>query len=380
MIERFATGIAGFDEISGGGLPLRRSTLIAGEAGAGKTLFLLSVIAAGPLARGEAALFLSMEERPETLVANARSIGLDLAVAVDEGRLRIDHIGEPAEHSVERGPYSLEGLRIRIAAGLKAANARFLAIDTIEALFARFENGRILRAELVRLFRWLQSEGITTLISGEKGAGPITRRGLEEYVSDCVIVLENDTEGEVATRRLRILKYRGAAHGLNKYPFLIAASGITIMPISSARFDHRVSAERVGTGIGALDTALDGGLRRGSTSLLSGGTGSGKTIFASHAVEAACERGERALYLSFEESPDELVQNVSAAGVALAPHREAGRLVVISARPTLMGLEQHLVILYRQVIEHAPRWWWSTLCRPSHRRETRRASTARPCA
>ncbi|MFQ6550533.1 circadian clock protein KaiC [Aestuariibius sp. 2305UL40-4] len=354
MIERFKTGIEGFDQLTGGGLPKDRTTLVTGGSGCGKTLFMLSILARGLLSRGEPAVFLSFEERPRDLIDNAASIGLDLQDFIDRDLLHIDHIVPPREGMTAVGEYTLDGLKLRIEMALKSIGAAYLALDTIETLFLMFEDERAIRGELVRLLNYLSDTGVTTIMSGEKGDGRVTRRGFEEYISDCVIVLENDTMGDVATRRLRVIKYRGAHHGPNKYPFLIDEQGVTIMPLTSALFDHTVSSDRLTTGTAALDEALGGGIRRGSTVLLSGGSGTGKTILASLTVEAACQLGERALYMSFEESPKELIENVRSAGIDLKTPREDGTLVISSARPTLMGLERHLVELYRLVESHRP--------------------------
>ncbi|MEO0362728.1 MAG: circadian clock protein KaiC, partial [Pseudomonadota bacterium] len=345
MIEKFETGISGFDELSFGGLPVGRTTLIAGDAGCGKTLFALEALIRGAAAKGEPVLFITFEETPRNLIDNARSIGLDLEPLIASGALRIDHVSAASVADDEVGSYSLEGLRLRVELGLRASGATFLGIDTIEALFARFRDERAVRAELAALLTFLAGRGVTTLMTGERGGAAITRRRLEEYVSDCVLLLEQDVVDDVSTRRMQIVKYRGARHGSNKYPFLIDAGGFWVMPMSSARLDHDVSFERASTGLDTLDEALGGGIRKGSTTLVSGGAGSGKTIVAATMIEAACARGETSVYASFEESPKELARNASAAGVSLDQHLANGRLSIHCARPTLVGLERHLVEL-----------------------------------
>lgn len=353
-MEKFATGIKGFDELTHGGLPHSRITLIAGGAGCGKTLFMLMTMARGVADQGEPVVFLSFEERPEDIIDNAASIGLDLQSLIDSKRLHIEFVNRPTEAVAEVGSYNLDGLLVRIEVALKRLNARYLAIDTIETLFSMFEDQRIVRQELVRMFAWLKERGITTVLSGEQGVGQLTRHGLEEYVSDCVILLDQRTVGDVATRRLRIVKYRGAKHGTNEYPFLINSEGIIVMPLSSAPLDHPVSTAQVSTGIERLDTALVGGLRKGSTTLISGTTGTGKTLFAASIINAACRRGERALVTSFEESPDELLLHTASVGLELEQACASGHLTIHSARPMLLGLEQHLVEIYRLVEKVQP--------------------------
>lgn len=353
MIEKFLTGIDGFDQLTNGGLPKARTTLISGDPGCGKTLFMMSVLVHGAIATGQPAAFISFEERPRDLIDNAASIGLDLQDLIDRKLLVLDHIVPPRESTTEVGDYSLDGLRVRIDMALKRVNGCYVALDTIETLFAIFEDERLIRGELVRLLNNLSNAGVTTLLSGEKGEGRITRRGFEEYISDCVVVLENQTVGDLATRRLRVMKYRGAHHGPNKYPFVLDERGFTIMPLTSALFDHSVSTERFSTGLAALDEATNRGLRRGATVLISGPSGSGKTILSSLIAEAACARGENTLFMSFEESPKELLVNVKSGGADL--DRFFGEeLAICSARPTLMGLERHLVELYRLVENHKP--------------------------
>lgn len=354
MIEKFETGIVGFDEITDGGLPINRTTLVAGGAGCGKTLFLLTAMANGVLAKGNPAVFFSLEELPNDAISNAESIGLNLQHYIDGGLLVVDHVRATNHQTIEVGEYSLEGLKLRIDLALKASGAKFLIIDTIETLFTMFKDERTVRLEFIKLLQWLSSEDITCIVSGEKGDGRLTRRGLEEYVSDCVISLENETTADVATRRLRVVKYRGSQHGMNLYPFLIDDKGITVMPLSSALLNHTVSGKRLATGTKVLNDALDGGIRVGSTTLISGGTGTGKTIISSLMAEAACDRAETVIYISFEESPAELIWNVGAAGIDFTRHVLSKKLAIHSARPTSYGLERHLVELYRLVEINQP--------------------------
>lgn len=348
-MEKLSTGIDGFDQVARGGLPRSRITLIAGSAGSGKTLFMLTAAARGAAEQGVPAVFLSFEERTADIIDNAAAIGLDLPPLIDSGMLRIEQINRPTEMVEEAGGYTLDGLLIRLELALSRTKARIIAIDTIETLFGMFEDQRTVRQELVRVFNWLKERGVTAIVSGEQGDGQLTRHGLEEYVSDCVVLLVQRMVGDVATRRLRVVKYRGAEHDTNEFPFLIDGEGITVMPLSSARLNHTATAELVTTGLEGLDAALHGGIRRGSSVLITGSSGTGKTLMAASAIAAACQRGETAAVLNFEESPDELLLNTGSVGIDLKSQVSSGRLVIQAARPTLLGLEQHLVEIYRLI-------------------------------
>ncbi len=353
-MEKFITGIDGFDDVTKGGLPRARISLIAGGPGCGKTLFMLTALAHAAQ-NGEPAVFFTFEERPEDIVENAAPMGLDLKAPIDSGTLRIEHIKRPTESVEEAGSYTLDGLLMRIELALKSTDAQVIAIDTIETLFGMFENERTVRSELVRLFNWLKDRGVTGMISGEQGDGQVTRHGLEEYVSDCVVLLDQRVIEDVATRRLRIIKYRGSEHSNNEYPFLIDSQGITVMPLSSAALNHQPSDKQVTTGMTELDEALCGGHRRGSSVLISGKSGTGKSIFAISFLAEACRRGERGILLSFEESPNEIMLNAKSLGIDLEAEVEAERLVIFSTRPAILGLEQHLVQVHRLTREVKPR-------------------------
>ncbi len=348
-MQKLRTGIDGFDLVTGGGLPQSRIALIAGGAGCGKTLFMLTVCARGAAAMGIPAVFMSFEERPEDIVENAASSGLELSPLIESGMLTMEHIKRPTEMVEESGSYTLDGLLLRIELALNRTDARVIAIDTIETLFGMFANERTVRQELVRVFGWLKDRGVTTIISGERGNGQLTRHGLEEYVSDCVVWLDQRIVGDVATRRMRVVKYRGTQHSGNEFPYLIDSQGITVLPLSSAKLDHAVVTDQVTTGLDGLDAALCGGYRRGSSVLITGSSGTGKSLMAASFIAAACARGEQAAQLNFEESPDEFRVNTMSVGIDLSPALESGRLVIQSARPTLMGLEQHLVEVYRLI-------------------------------
>jgi circadian clock protein KaiC len=355
QLPRCPTGIEGLDEITGGGLPLGRPTLIAGSAGCGKTIFATEFLVRGATQYGEPGVLVTFEERAEELTQNVRSMGFDLDDLERRGLLTVDHIAVERSEIEETGEYDLEGLFIRIGHDIDRLHAKRVVLDTIESLFAGFENPAILRAELRRLFRWLKDKGVTAIITGERGDGSLTRQGLEEYVSDCVIMLDHRVDSQVSTRRLRIVKYRGAAHGTNEYPFLIDEDGVSVIPITSLQLKHEVSNERVSTGILALDDMLGGpGYYRGSSVLVSGTAGCGKTTVASSFADATCRKGERCLYFAFEESEKQLLRNMRSIGLDLETWIDRGLLNIHSSRPTLNGLEMHLATMTKLIRDFKP--------------------------
>ena len=302
-LPKAPTGIAGLDEITGGGLPAGRPTLVCGSAGCGKTLLAMEFLVRGATEFDEPGVFLAFEETADELTQNVRSLGFDLDDLAAQGKLLMDHVRMKRRDIEETGEYDLEGLFIRLGHAIDSVGAKRVVLDTIEVLFGGLSNINILRAELRRLFRWLKDKGVTAIITAERGEGTLTRHGLEEYVSDCVILLDHRVRDQLSTRRLRVVKYRGTTHGTNEYPFLIDESGITVLPITSLGLEHPASDERISTGVPRLDEMLGGqGVFRGSSVLVSGTAGTGKTSLAAHFVDAACRRGERCLYLSFEES------------------------------------------------------------------------------
>jgi circadian clock protein KaiC len=350
VLAKAPTGIGGLDEVTGGGLPRGRPTLVCGSAGCGKTLLAMEFLVRGATSYGEPGVFLAFEETPEELAQNVRSLGFDLDELVARGQLAIDHVQVERSEIEETGDYDLDGLFIRLGAAIDSVGARRVAIDTIETLFGGLGNAAILRSELRRLFRWLKDRGVTTVITGERGDGQLTRQGLEEYVSDCVILLDHRVSDQLSTRRLRIVKYRGSVHGTNEYPFLIDEDGLSVLPITSMRLEHAASTERIPTGIARLDSMLGGqGYYRGSSVLATGTAGLGKTSLAAHLAEATCRRGERCLFLSFEESEAQLVRNMRSIGIDLQTPIDAGLLVVHASRPTLQGLESHLLAIHKLV-------------------------------
>jgi circadian clock protein KaiC len=354
-LAKCASGIAGFDEITGGGFPRGRTSLVAGSAGCGKTQLAMEFIARGARDYNEPGVFMSFEENEEDLKSNVRSLGFDLDDLIERKLLAMDYVAVERSEIEETGEYDLDGLFVRLQHAISSVGAKRVALDTIEALFSGLTNQAILRAELRRLFRWLKAQGVTTLITGERGDGTLTRQGIEEYVSDCVITLDHRVTDQLSTRRLRIVKYRGSTHGTNEYPFLITHTGISVLPITSLSLNHAVSNERVSTGVPRLDTMLGGqGYYRGTTILLTGTAGTGKTSLSASFVDAACRRGEKCLYLAFEESQDQIIRNMRSIGIDLRPHVDKGLLKFHASRPTFYGLEMHLLVTHMLVEQQRP--------------------------
>lgn len=354
-LPKAPTGIQGLDEITGGGLPRGRPTLVCGGAGCGKTLLAMEFLARGAIQYGEPGVFMAFEETAEELAQNVLSLGFDLDQLAKQKKVIVDFVRVERSEIEETGEYDLEGLFVRIGYAIDAIGAKRVVLDTIETLFSGLSNATILRAELRRLFRWLKDKGVTAIITGERGQGMLTRHGLEEYVSDCVILLDHRVIEQVSTRRLRIVKYRGTAHGTNEYPFLIDEDGISVLPITSLGLEHVVSNERVSSGIPKLDVMLGGqGYYRGSSVLVSGSAGTGKTSVATSFADAACRRGERCLYFAFEESPGQIVRNLRSIGLNLGPWVEQGLLQFQAIRSTLYGLEMHLAAFHKLVTDFKP--------------------------
>jgi circadian clock protein KaiC len=355
-LPKAATGIEGLDEITGGGLPRGRPTLVCGSAGCGKTLLAMEFLVRGATQFGEPGVFLAFEETAEELAENVRSLGFDLEDLAGQNKLLVDYVHVERSEIEETGEYDLEGLFIRLGFAIDSIGAKRVVLDTLEVLFGGLQNESILRAELRRLFRWLKDRGVTAVITGERGEGALTRHGLEEYVSDCVILLDHRLSDQLATRRLRVVKYRGSIHGTNEYPFLIDERGIEVLPVTSLGLTHEASTERVSSGVPGLDDMLDGqGFYRGSSVLVSGKAGTGKTSLGAHFVDAACRRGERCVYFAFEESRSQVVRNMRSIGLDLQPWVDKGLLLFNASRPTLHGLERHLVIMYKTIREFQPR-------------------------
>jgi circadian clock protein KaiC len=355
-IAKAPSGITGFDQITSGGLPRGRATLVCGGAGCGKTLFAIEFLVNGAVTHGEPGVFVAFEETAEELTENVRSLGFELDTLVANHLLAIDYMKIDRSEIEEAGAYDLEGLFVRLAHAIDSIGAKRIVLDTLEALFAGFTNEALLRSELRRLFRWVKEKGVTAVITGEQGDGLLTRYGLEEYVSDCVIALDNRVVEQVSTRRLRIVKYRGSAHGNNEYPFLIDERGISVLPVTSLGLDYGVSTDRIPTGVHALDDMLDGGgYFRGSSILVSGTAGTGKSSLAALFADASCRRKERTLYFALEESSAQVIRNMRSIGLELDVWEAKKLLEIHAARPTVFGLEAHLVRMHKAVEQFEPR-------------------------
>lgn len=354
VLDKTPTGITGLDEITGGGLPQGRPSLICGAAGCGKTIFAMEFIVHGA-EMGEPGVFVSFEETAEDLKKNFISMDPDLDDLINQNKISFDYIRIERSEIEETGEYDLEGLFIRLGYAIDSIGAKRVVLDTVEALFSGFSAEAVLRSELRRLFQWLKEKGVTAVITGESGEKTLTRYGLEEYVADCVILLNNPVINKITTRNLRIVKYRGSSHGTNEYPFLIGEKGITILPITSIGLDHGVSDEHVSTGIGRLDTMLNGGgYYKGSSVLVTGSAGTGKSSIAAKFADSTCQNGNKCLYLAFEESPKQIIRNMKSISIDLEQWANKGLLKFHATRPTLYGLEIHLVTIYKLVNEFEP--------------------------
>lgn len=354
-ISKCPTGILGLDEVTFGGLPRGRPTLVCGGAGCGKTLLGIEFLVRGATQFNEPGVCISFEETAEELAQNVGSLGFDVNALISQKKLAIDYVQIERSMVEETGEYDLEALFVRLGQAVDSIGAKRVVLDSIETLFSSLENEAILRSELRRLFRWLKDRKLTAVVSGERGEGKLTRHGLEEYISDCVILLDHRVTETVFTRRLRIVKYRGSTHGTNEYPFLIDQDGISVLPVTSIELKYAVSDERISTGIPALDQMLGGkGYFRGSSILVSGTAGTGKTSMAAHFADAACARGERCIIFSFEESADQITRNMRSIGINLSRWINKGLLQFYAARPTTFGLEMHLVKMHKMINNFNP--------------------------
>ncbi|CAN5892306.1 circadian clock protein KaiC [soil metagenome] len=354
-LAKVPSGIEGFDQLTDGGLPRNRTTLVCGGAGCGKTLFAMEFLVNGARDHGEPGVFIAFEETDDEIASNVTSLGFDVPALIEDKMLVIDHIRIDRREIQETGEYDLEGLFVRIDYAIKSVKAKRVVIATLEALFAGFDNEALLRAELRRLFHWLKERNVTAVITAEAGDGKFTRYGLEEYVSDCVISLDNRIVDQVSTRRLRVVKYRGSAHGSNEYPFLIDENGFSVLPVTSLGLDYPVSEERVSTGVAALDSTFQGGGSfRGSSVMVSGTAGTGKSSLAAMFANATCARKEKTLYFALEESTSQVVRNMRSIGIDLAQRENKKLLQIHAARPTLFGLEMHLVRMHQAVEKFQP--------------------------
>lgn len=356
IFPKTRTGIDGLDEITGGGFPTGRPTLICGSAGCGKTLLAIQFLVKGIIENNEPGVFMSFEESTKDLAQNVKSLGFDLDKLIAQKKLHIDHVRIERSEIEETGEYDLEGLFVRLNYAIDSIGAKRVVLDTIESLFGGLTDTGLLRAELRRLFHWLKAKGVTAIITGERGEILLTRQGLEEYVSDCVILLDFRVIDQIATRRLRIVKYRGSTHGSNEYPFLIDEDGISVLPITSVKLEHSVSADIISTGLPALDNLFKvKGIFRGSSALITGSAGTAKTILASYFALSSCKRRERVLYFSFEESPAQLIRNMKSLDINLEQYVKSKLLHIHSSRPSLQGLEMHLLLLHKLIKQFKPR-------------------------
>jgi circadian clock protein KaiC len=354
-LAKSPTGIQGLDEITFGGLPRGRTTLVCGSAGCGKTLLSLEFLIRGALRYNEPGVFMAFEETAEELTKNIASLGFDLNDLIRREKLVIDYVHLERSEIEETGEYDLEGLFLRLGHAIDSIGAKRVVLDTIEAIFSSFSNTFILRAELRRLFRWLKDKGVTAIVTAERGGGTLTRHGLEEYVSDCVILLDHRVVDQISTRRIRIVKYRGSVHGTNQYPFLIDNEGISVLPITSISLNHGVTNRRISSGVARLDTMLGGkGYYRGTSVLVSGTAGTGKSSLCAHFVDAACRRRERCLYIATEESPQQIVRNMRSIGIDLEPWVKKGLLHFHAVRSTFFSLEMHLAVLHKMIHQLKP--------------------------
>jgi len=355
QLEKARAGIAGFDEITKGGVPKGRPTIICGGPGCGKTMFAVEFLVRGATQFGEPGVLMTFEETAAEMTKNVASLGFDLNDLSARKKLMMDYVRiEPAEIE-ETGTYDLEGLFIRLQYAVDSIGAKRVVLDTLEAVFSGFSNQALLRAEIRRLFRWLKDRGLTTIVTAERGEGTLTRHGLEEYISDCVIFLDHRVAEQVSTRRMRVIKYRGSSHGADEYPFLIDEQGFSVLPSTSLGLNHRVSSQRVSSGVKELDDMLEGkGYYRGSSILVSGTAGSGKSSLAALLAQQACKEGKRCLHIAFEESPQQTIRNMRSVGINLEPYVQKGLLRLEAWRPTQSGLEMHLLRIHKLVERYDP--------------------------
>jgi circadian clock protein KaiC len=354
QLYKCPTGIEGFDQITEGGLPKNRTTLVSGGAGSGKTLLGIDFLINGATNFNEPGVFMSFEETEDELYKDVASLNLDLQGLVSQKKILIEHVVLERK-DIQETDFNLEGLLIRLEHAIESVGAKRVVLDSIESLFAGITDRGVLRLEIKRLFRWLKEKQVTAIVTGEPEKGSYTRHGLEEYVSDCIILLDNRVSEQISVRRVRIIKYRGSNHGTNEYPFVIDKDGLSVIPITSAGLDQPGTAKRVSTGIPSLDKMFKGrGFTRGSTVLASGTAGTGKTSLASAFAVGSCKRGERCLFLSYEESSGQLIQNMSSIGIDFAPLIKKGLLKIVSMRPSFFGLEMHLLDLYKLIAEFKP--------------------------
>ena len=354
-LEKCPTGIKGFDEITEGGIPRNRITLLSGGTGTGKTLLGIDFLISGVTKYDETGVFMSFEENGDELFEDVGSLNFDLQSLVTDKQIQLEYVVLERRDVQADGEFNLEGIFVRLELAIDSIGAKRVVLDSIDSLFAGVTDVGILRLEIKRLFRWLKNKKVTTIITGETTQGTYTRHGLEAYISDCIIFVDNRVREQISTRRMRVIKYRGSNHGTNEYPFVIDKNGLSVIPITSAGLDSPGSSERLSTGIPSLNALFNGGgYTRGSTVLVSGTAGTGKTSLGVAFAVETCSRGERCVLLSYEESPGQLIQNMTSIGFDLAPLVKSGLLLIVSTRPSFFGLEMHLLDLYKMLAEFKP--------------------------
>jgi circadian clock protein KaiC len=356
QLQKCPTGIKGFDEITEGGLPKNRTTLISGSTGSGKTLLGIDFLVNGAINFKEPGVFMSFEETEDELYKDVASLNLDLQGLVSQKKILIEHVVLERK-DIQENDFNLEGLFVRLEYAIDSIGAKRVVLDSIESLFGGITDFGILRLEIKRLFRWLKEKQVTAIVTGEPVQESYTRHGLEQYISDCIILLDNRVKEQISIRRIRVVKYRGSKHGTNEYPFVIDKDGLSVIPITSAGLDQPGTVRKVSTGIPSLDKMFWGtpGYTRGSTVLASGTAGTGKTSLAAAFAVASCKRRERCLFLSYEESSGQLIQNMSSIGIHFEPLIKKGLLKIVSTRPSFFGLEMHLLDLYKLIAKFKPK-------------------------
>ena len=355
-LVRVPTGVRGFEHISLGGLVQGRTTLLVGTSGSGKTLFATEVLYRAITERDAAAVFVTFEEKPADVVRNVKQLGWNLSELVAANRLIILDASMDRSIVQEAGSYDLSGIIAQIVDSIQEIGARYVVLDSLGALFYQFENPGILRREILRLVDQLREMGVTSIMTAERVEeyGPITRFGIEEFVSDCVVVLRHQLLDEKVRRTIQIYKLRGDRHYKDEFPFTIETQGVVILPLSAAELTQASSTTRVSFGSASLDRMAGSGLFQDSVILISGPTGSGKTLMGTTFASEACRRGERVLFLGYEESRPQLMRNAHSWGLEFEEWERKGLLKTVCQYPEALGLEGHLYAVEREIEEFRP--------------------------
>ena len=353
-LPKSLTGIQGLDDITYGGIPQNRPTLLVGSIGTGKTIFAMEYIINGITMFNEPGVFMTFEEQTDELQINVTSMGYNLSKLIADNKIYLEHLHIDHREIQATGKYDIEGLFIRIEMAIEKVKAKRIVLDALDTLFIGLDS-QILRSEIKRLFFWLKEKKVTAIITSEVGDIFLTRLGFEEVVADCVIELNNRLNNQISTRRLRIVKYRGSYHSTNEYPFMIDHKGITIFPIISEAPQIIVSNERISSGIKQIDEMLDGrGFYVGSSILVSGSAGTGKSSIAASFIKDVCEKKGTALYCAFEEAPNQIKRNMASIGIFLEPYEKSGNLHFYYSRPTLQTLELHFIAIKKLIKQINP--------------------------